>query len=374
MALPRKHNLDQMKRLRSMTKGKDIGDIVAKGQKNKEKNMPNVYRMDNPLDREIDTYESFIKKNNKIKTKAMSVTERLNLDEDAFIVWENYLADNEEFVKKNYMNVDLIVDDIIEKNEYKEGIENMKGEFYEFLQDYLNSELVESVGNRGIGPGNLDFFSNNFKQVLTSQLSTNLLQLGKFVKVGKIEGIIEYVDKDNVYISKFNGETEKISFKNFLKQLKSDGKINENSGFPSEFWSDYGEPQRMPERDPYEPDVEVLDEPDVAQEEEEDAELEDRTGRKGSIYGTEDDPMGLRVQKRFNENVYHNDYKTVRCNDCGKLVEDTYEAKLAHIYNVHFKKPSMDGSVPQKKFSYDTTWPQGGREAQKLISEYFPES
>ena len=92
MALPRKHNLEQMKRLRQLSKG-DIGDVVAKGQKKKESEMANSYWIDNPLDRSIDTYESFIKKDNKQTPKSM-MTEELNWDENALIIWENYVHEH----------------------------------------------------------------------------------------------------------------------------------------------------------------------------------------------------------------------------------------------------------------------------------------
>lgn len=424
MSLPRKHNLEQLRKLRKITKGQDIGDIVAKGEKKKEGNMPNAYWIDNPIDRNVDTYENFIKKDNKVQTKA--IKESLNLEEDAFIIWENYLIQNEDFINDNSMDYEIIIDDIIKQNEYKEGIEEMRDLFNDIIQNHFDMELVEeSVANKGKGPGNDSFFSNSFKQILTTQISPSILQIGKQVKVGKIEGIINSVDNEFVYITPLDGgEPEKISFKKFMKTLKESGVINEKSGLPSEYWMEYGEPLPMPE---IEEDEEVIVEPlppeevqeegeevQIQREEEttqpEEDELEDfldtkirRIGkprgpggpprrirtrpdksqspreipkyptdppRRGSVYGTEDDPMGL----RHNENIYTNDFKGVKCDDCGQMVDDTYKAKIAHIYNKHFNKPEMDGQVPVKKYSYDTTWPQGGGEAQKLVWIYFPKN
>ena len=401
MALPRKHNLEQMKKLRQLSKG-DIGDVVAKGQKKKESGMANSYWIDNPLDRNIDTYESFIKSDNKQKPKAM-IKEELNWGENALIVWENYLNQNEDFEKKNYMNTDLIIQDIINKNDYKNGIEQMKEEFDVLLDNYLDLDIVsESVHNKGMGPGNTSFYNNNSKQVLTPQLSIDLLQIGKFVKVGKIEGYINSLDEENVYISVVPGlgTIEKVPFKKFLKQIKLEGKILESSGFPSEFWTEEPDILVQPEEEQEsqteeEEEYEVQKEIEEREEEQEyeiqnefDVEDYGKPGKPKSpnqwpkpprpkeinispidkpihtVRGTEDNPLG--------ENLYINDFKSVKCDDCGQMVEDTYKSKVAHIYNKHFNKTEMDGAVPTKVDSYDTTWPQGGAQVQKLILKYFP--
>ena len=412
MALPRKHNLEQMKKLRQLSKG-DIGDVVAKGQKKKESGMANSYWIDNPLDRSIDTYESFIKKDNKLTPKSM-MKEKLNQGDDSLILWENYINQNEDFVNKNFMNKDLIILDIVKKYDYKNGINKMSEKFEILLDEHLNlGSTSESVHNKGMGPGNTSFYSNSSKQVLTPQLSIDLLQIGKFVKVGKIEGYINSLDEENVYISTVPGlgTIEKVPFKKFLKQIKEDGKILENSGFPSEFWTEEpesgfweDEPDTLvaPDEEVEETQTEYEEEHEyeVQREYEEEHEYEvqnefdvenyeklrGKPGRPrppketntpikttppidkpvGPVRGTEDNPSGIR------ENVYVNDFKSVKCDDCGQLVEDTYKAKVGHIYNKHFNKTEMDGAVPQKVDSYDTTWPQGGAQVQKQIKKYFP--
>lgn len=389
MSLPRKHNLKQLKKLRNITKGKDIGDIVSKGEKNKESKMPNAYWMDNPFDRKIDTYENFIKEN--------KLTEGSVFENDAEILWQNYLIQNEDFINKNYMNIDLIVNDIIKKNEYKDGIEYMKDDFYNIVQNYLDLELVEeSLSNKGKGPGNTDLFNDKqFKQVLTSFKSPSILQIGKQVKVGKIKGYIDSVDNEFVYISTLDGNKEKISFKKFLKELELENTINENSGLPSEFWMDYQPEEQDTEIDVLEDEDEDEDEFEIEYDDVNNYKnprklpkphIPNRINTKpsdiprdfpreipkiGSIHGTEDDPMGLKYQ-RSNENLYVNNYKGVKCDDCGEMVDNTYKSKVAHIYNKHFNKPEMDGSVPSKRFSFDTTWPQGGKEINKLLKKYFP--
>jgi hypothetical protein len=253
-------------------------------------------------------------------------------------------------------------------------------------------ELVEeSLSNKGKGPGNTDLFNNQFKQVLTSLNSPSILQVGKQVKVGKIKGYIDSVDNEYVYITTLSGNKEKITFKKFLKELESENTINENSGLPSELWMDYQPEEQENEIDVLEDEDEDEDEfeidyninnyrkprrmPKPQKPIENPSDMPKKFPREipkvGSIHGTEDDPMGLN-QKR-NENLYINDYKGVKCDDCGEIVDNTYKSKVAHIYNKHFNKPEMDGSVPSKRFSFDNTWPQGGKEVNKLVRRYFPE-
>jgi hypothetical protein len=237
MSLPREHNINQLKQIRKKTKG-DIGDLVYKDQK-KRKYM-NLQWSDNPIDRKVDTYESFIKRNKK---SSKVITENLNIDEDAFIIWENYLMENEDFIKDNYDDRNVIINDILTKYEYKEGISEMVGDFLIYLDNYLDDELVsisnESVSNRGIGPGNNDFFRNNFKQKNTSSISTDIFKVGKYLQIGNIEGFINSIDEDFVYITKLPGvgEIEKISYKDLMRKIKF-SKINENSGLPSEMWTE----------------------------------------------------------------------------------------------------------------------------------------
>ena len=60
-------SLRQLKKLRQEVKGKDINDLVSKA----ETHFPNVYWMDNPVDGgRIQSYEDFIKKDNKKQTTA----------------------------------------------------------------------------------------------------------------------------------------------------------------------------------------------------------------------------------------------------------------------------------------------------------------
>jgi hypothetical protein len=58
-ALPRQHSIDQLKKLRKLTKGIDIGDRVP----NMKQQGANIHFMRNPVDSGIESYEDFEKHN-----------------------------------------------------------------------------------------------------------------------------------------------------------------------------------------------------------------------------------------------------------------------------------------------------------------------
>jgi hypothetical protein len=62
-ALPRQHTVDQLKKLRKLTKSTDIGDRVP----NMKKQGANIHFMHNPVDTGIESYEDFEKHNKKFK-------------------------------------------------------------------------------------------------------------------------------------------------------------------------------------------------------------------------------------------------------------------------------------------------------------------
>ena len=66
--LPRETTLRQLKKLRSETKGKDIGDLTSNDKLNH--NLPNLQYIGNPVDNGIDSYEDFTEKDNKLQTIA----------------------------------------------------------------------------------------------------------------------------------------------------------------------------------------------------------------------------------------------------------------------------------------------------------------
>lgn len=66
-SLPRQSTVNQLKRIRSEIKKIQKGDIGDKVTKDlvKRKGMNNMFWWDNPLDRHIDSYETFVKEDSK---------------------------------------------------------------------------------------------------------------------------------------------------------------------------------------------------------------------------------------------------------------------------------------------------------------------
>jgi hypothetical protein len=62
-SLPRQHTVDQLKRLRKMTRGTDIGDRIS----DMNKQGSNIQYIQNPIDSGIESYEDFVKNNKKFK-------------------------------------------------------------------------------------------------------------------------------------------------------------------------------------------------------------------------------------------------------------------------------------------------------------------
>jgi len=427
MALPRKHNLEQLKKLRLITKNNDIGDKIN----HNNKKYPNGYVIDNPFDRKIDTYESFIKSDNKIK-----ITESTTFEEDALIIWENYYINNFDIINNNHDNIDYIVNDIIEKNQYKENIEFMKDDLYNIISNYMDIEYVsESVYNRGVGPTNNSLFiTPTPKQSLTTSISTDSFNVGKYINVGKIKGFIDSIDNKYLYISEEGTEKKKVLITDYIKELSKVKTINEKSGLYSEYWDELEKPSNKMSN--YHREVDVIDNDEMIDNDgydirydneitdidndydnemtdidnDYDDEITDkdfdnemteldndimtnnirrfpnpRRYSPGRINRKSNDvpnniPYEMPIRRKsmrydsdnVQENIYINDTKKIMCNDCGQMVMDDYKSKVSHIYNKHFNKPEMDGAVPYKDYTNSlVSWPQGGKQVQKLIRKYF---
>jgi len=61
-SLPRKSSVDQLKKLRKLTKGIDIGDRIA----DMSKKSANIHYIQNPIDTGIESYEDFEKDTDKV--------------------------------------------------------------------------------------------------------------------------------------------------------------------------------------------------------------------------------------------------------------------------------------------------------------------
>lgn len=390
MSLPRKHNLEQLKKLRRITKGKDIGDVVKKDEHKKESDMPNSYWIDNPVDRKIDTYESFIKSDNKQKIDEYYS----QYDARIFALVDNYISDNKDLLEE--FDIEEIVDGVIEYNSDKfaeEELYSMRDDIRDLVSQYKGESegefaMSESVINRGVGPGNNDFFINNKKQVNTS-LNGTYLKVGKNVNIGKKNLIIDAIDNNNVYL--YDGiDIVKYSLGEFFKKLDD---MNESihvlpdSGFPSEFWTSLNEnndvdidievesdagkgvpiPRRRIKKSPPVRRIGPSVKPKRRPSPEFVPELpgQERPDWTLTKYG----------KAKLSENTYIDDIKMVVCDSCGAKVINDDKHKIAHIRGKHFKHPEMDGGFPYMNHTNRPgEWPQGGKSDNDLMKLYFPNS
>ena len=89
------------------------------------------------------------------------------------------------------------------------------------VKKYYNF-LKESVENRGVGPGNSDMFpSSPKKQTINKNNPTmDFLRVGKHIKTNKIDGFIDSIESNNIYIlDGTTGEIKRFSIKDVLKNI-----------------------------------------------------------------------------------------------------------------------------------------------------------
>lgn len=89
------------------------------------------------------------------------------------------------------------------------------------IKNYKNF-IGESVENKGKGPGNNDLFpSTPFKQKLNHPNQTmDFLRIGKHILTSKIDGFIDSVQNENIYITdRLTGETKKYTLKEVLREM-----------------------------------------------------------------------------------------------------------------------------------------------------------
>ncbi len=195
----------------------------------------------------------------------------------------------------------------------------------------FNNFVKESVENKGKGVGgDTDLFPKApLKQTINRAIPTmDFLRVGKHILTKKIDGFIDSVQNESIYITdRMTGETKKYTLKEVLKELtqKKDDKPGSSTvqgfeGAPAwatkqkiyESFDDEYEPERERELDPDE--VEVAEEQDLeygdeeepeeierGTDEEEDAD-EENPDTKSMLrglnsnkirFGTEDNPEGL---------------------------------------------------------------------------------
>lgn len=93
-----------------------------------------------------------------------------------------------------------------------------------------NRFVKESVENKGMGPGNRDLFPSAPKKqtINRSNQTIDFLRIGKHIFTKKIDGFIDSVQNENIFIvDRVTGEIKHYTIKEVLKEL-SQNKDNKN--------------------------------------------------------------------------------------------------------------------------------------------------
>jgi hypothetical protein len=257
--LPRETSLRQLKMLRKLTKGTDIGDITKDDRLNH--NVPNLQYIGNPIDTGIDSYEEFTEKDSKLQTIAFKsklvnksikekkinegMKDKLNnvlsfhdFEEDG---WKPEMAhktkrtDVAKDIIKEYSKADFIepkLGDVID-----DGIddENADLEFIKKMKKRKNREITESKEEKETKP-----FPYGYAQQRDTEIKKitefNLIDpktpkerpigggAGQFVDNGKVKGFINRIEGKNVYVESVDEpmKIQKFNIKDVVKTKKEE--------------------------------------------------------------------------------------------------------------------------------------------------------
>lgn len=248
----------------------------------------------------------------------------------------------------------------------------------------FNKFVKESVENKGKGPGNQDLIpSAPKKQTINRSIQTmDFLRIGKHISTPKIDGFIDSVQNESIYITdRITGEIKKYTLKEVLKELtKSKDNPNSSSvqgfeGTPAwatkqkiyEATEDY-ERERSPEYEPDEvgteqeqeeefgPDQEEIEiggdeEEDDVQEDDGDVknQSQNQAERNKLLYGTEDNPLGLpnKGVRRSSPNESWKKYWE-KYNQQIEMVKEQLEEELDEEEEVKIVRGTEDNPLPAK--------------------------
>jgi hypothetical protein len=166
-ALPRKSTVDQLKKIRKLTKGIDIGDRVP----DLKKQGANIHLYQNPIDTGIESYEDFEKKNKKfvpswnLKNKLSPFNESVDEYSDEIQIIKNVLIDLKdeyEYIDgsilapnklNNQFQIKLYLKDLVFKGEkYSLELQNNKSKFINFLIKIIERlELATQMKSKTLG-------------------------------------------------------------------------------------------------------------------------------------------------------------------------------------------------------------------------------
>lgn len=262
--LPRETTLRQLKKLRSETKGKDIGDLTSNDRLNH--NLPNLQYIGNPVDNGIDSYEEFTEKDNKLQTIAFKsklvnkplVKENNNKIMEKIIKFQEFECENSKKLKKNKkskLNEEFYGDSVWSQYD-RDGIVQIIAEYLEKpveqinrwsmdelkgfwddndLEQYASAYIRESKEEKELKENpNFGYaavrdqeikkiaFFNNFQIDPPTPKERPILNAGQVIDNDKVKGILNRIEGKNVYVESFDDPMtiKKFSLKDAVKTKK----------------------------------------------------------------------------------------------------------------------------------------------------------
>ena len=162
----------------------------------------------------------------------------------------------------------------------------------------FNNFVKESVENKGKGPGDQDLIPTTpKKQTINRAIPTmDFLRIGKHILTKKIDGFIDSVQNESVYIAdRITGEIKKYTFKEVIKEITgTENKISSVEGFTgTPKWAE--KPKIIKEK--LDDDTDAL----IGDTYNDDLEKKDWNGddeenyQEDKLRGTEDNPTGKNI-------------------------------------------------------------------------------
>jgi len=214
------NSLKQLQKLRKETKGKDIGDISASVG---EVNLPNSTYIGNTVDKKVDSYEEFTKKDNQLQTVAFK----------SKLVNKPLIKENNKTIMENKLNNILSISDF-EKNWKPEIAKKTKRT--EVAKDILESTepKYEILGKEKKEKGGFPFGYAQERDMQIKKISQfNLidpkipkerpvLNAGQFIDNDKVKGYVNRIEGKDVYVESLEEPMviKKFSIKDAVKIKK----------------------------------------------------------------------------------------------------------------------------------------------------------
>lgn len=220
MTLLRKSSKEQLERINKEIKkqGGDNSDRKSPA----EKNLPNLYWMENPIGRHLDSYEDFYQTGNVTKMKnenyVKTFSEMINEEEKYFPHGVEHIP---EFYLQHWLyyyhawcgenEIKCKYSDLEEIKANKEAI----SEVFEYAQKYADFHNFKLDGEEFVSDG-----------IVGEDNNVDILRVGKNIKLDKLQGTINRIEGNWVFVetkSETGPIIVKVPMSEVIKQYKDAG-------------------------------------------------------------------------------------------------------------------------------------------------------